>query len=277
MHLIAHFESKPVDEVFHQMHNNTVAFNEGIRRAVIPKLEHGQLIKYWVKDDQEHHVWRQMTEELLLEITQRGYLVMGVIGTGGSSTIFLVRNVNRTLISSKDMYCALVINTMKTQDILPVIYERQQNRLLDGVADVYEVFEFFGDLAYYETEDVHARQLNDKLGSYSVSITELLTPLDFYLAGKHMGSDGVEKLRRDLLILLTKLKDQGFYCSDLKLANTSVDITGNLKLIDLESVRAITERYPSDNDIKSEVGWVVSDFFEDGVLVYTPDIRLVSH
>jgi len=95
MHLIAYFEKYNTNKILRETNGNISISNQRIYSSVVPKLKRQTLVKFALRIITQfceakfvRHLdppfpsivsWHQMTEELLVDITKRGYLIIGAI------------------------------------------------------------------------------------------------------------------------------------------------------------------------------------------------------
>lgn len=114
---------------------------------------------------------------------------------------------------------AIVVPKPHKKDVFSRILEAQREHLLGDACILYEVIE-------YESEK------EDKF--LYIQVEELLTPLTYFSISR-------TNLREQLYEATSRMFNEGYVYADVQLANMAVNLRGDLKFIDLESIATIQE------------------------------------
>lgn len=212
-----------------------IKFNEKVTES-IPSLRPSLNVSFGMEDGST--IYSAINPEIITKVAQLGWVILGIMGEGGSSTAFLVRNFRKT-VKSKKYYAVLIINNQKGQNYYSFIHKEQQRGNFEYFVEIYNHFQHDGKLSisYVENDDI--------TGPYDIIIEEIITTLTHLVYEDSW-------LYNKLNYILTSLWNLEISYTDIKNANMGIDYKGNLKLIDLESVRP--------RDLRSPVYKVIDQF-----------------
>lgn len=170
------------------------------------------------KEIGKHYSSSSVTGPLSNNLLERGYKLLDLIGVGGYSYVYLGEDL-RESIFSKRKYVAIVVPKPHKKDKFSRILEAQREHLLEDACILYEVIE-------YESEEE---------GKFLyIQVEELLTPLTSFSISR-------SNLREQLYETTSRMFDEGYVYTDVQLSNMAVNLRGDLKFIDLESIVTIQE------------------------------------
>lgn len=214
---------------------------------LLPKFEEAQEFQEYLngsyyklnKEIGNYYSSRSFSEPLSEDLLERGYKLLDLIGVGGWSYVYLGEDI-RESVFSKRKYVAIVVPKPRKKDKFSRILEAQREHLLEDACILYEVIEF-------ESEE------EDKF--LYIQVEELLTPLTSFPISR-------SNLREQLHETTSRMFDEGYVYTDVQLSNMAVNLRGDLKFIDLESLVTIQE---AENKLidKSRVGHLYDHFYHN--------------
>lgn len=244
MDLIAKYKDESINDVFNNVFKSYKKFNEEMILYVEPYLSKEDKLIIYYNEDEDIEYKLKLSNDLIKYCLKKGWKIIGNIGYGGSSSVFLVSNINRTILD-KDYYAALVLKTNdcninNNYDHIIDICSIQREGLFGK--DTCEIYDLFTTYKKY-SDDI--RYCNTTFPHRIIQVLELVTTLD--KAGDII-KNSIDIISNNLRKILEKIYKMDMIYTDIKPDNIGLTLEGKIKLIDLETIRKLRDDDSTDID-----------------------------
>lgn len=235
MHLIARTKEEDCNTVFNHLNGLYTRFNKEISIYVEPQLSKQDKIIYYYGEF-------LLSPQVVKYILDRGWKIIG--------------NIHRT-ITDKDYYAALVIQANNceetyTPDNIVSLFNMQTNKIVAN-----QVFAIIYDIFTCPYRYSHNSDYCSGTWDRIIQVVELVTPLD---TTDNIFLMDIEKLENELYYILNQIQELNILYTDFKLDNIGVTITGDIKLIDLESIFSYDPTYSTN--ISQQVNGIITELLD---------------